>query len=113
VKLFNHALRRRPHPFAPKPYWVAAKPAVVTRRARSKSSLDHLTLIQSSEIARKDESRSPFHGNISNGGSCFGGPLTKVLLKHLTNIQHPLSGSLNQRRSGHVGESDPTNNKQS
>jgi hypothetical protein len=39
--------------------------------------------------------------------------LTKRLLEQLTNIHYPLGRALDERRSGHVGESDPAKNKQS
>jgi hypothetical protein len=38
--------------------------------------------------------------------------LTERILEQLTNILHPLSGSLDQRRSCHVGVTDPANNDQ-
>jgi len=53
--------------------------------------------------------------NLSVISFIFCGPhswLTKVLLKQLTNIQHPLSGGLDQRRSRHVGVGDPADNDQ-
>ena len=36
--------------------------------------------------------------------------LAKRVLEQLPNIQHPLSGGLDQRRSCHVGVTDPANN---
>ena len=38
--------------------------------------------------------------------------LAERILEQLTNILHPLSGSLDQRRPCHVGVTDPANNDQ-